>query len=364
MRRFLQQAATIIALLLACATGTAWAHPAPFSYIDARIGDRTIDVSLVAHVFDLAHELGLEPPDRLLDQTAVGQRAGALTDMLQPRFSLLVNDRPIVCTPGAGAEVMAERQSIRFVWQCPSVDAIASVAVRGLLFPYDPQHETFVNVYESEALTMQAILDERHPQVDYFAGTRQGVLAVIARFLPEGIHHILIGPDHLLFLVGLLLPGGTLRRLLLIVTAFTAAHSFTLSLAVLGWLTPPARLVEPAIALSIVYVAADNLFVRGQRDVRAWAAFGFGFIHGFGFASVLREIGLPARALGWSLASFNVGVELGQMVVVAVVAAACAWIRAQGEVAARRLAFIGSLVVMAAGAFWFVQRVFFPGGSS
>ena len=128
---------------------------------------------------------------------------------------------------------------------------------------------------------------------------------------------------------------------------------------VAGWVSPPPWLVEPAIALSIVYVGADNLTVRGGRDVRAWIAFGFGLIHGFGFANVLREMDLPRRALGWSLLSFNVGVEIGQLAVVIVVASALSAIRAKSPDTGRRLAVAGSVVVIAAGAFWFVQRVFF-----
>ena len=147
-------------------------------------------------------------------------------------------------------------------------------------------------------------------------------------------------------------------------TAFTVAHSITLSLAALNLVSPPARVIEPAIALSIVYVGADNLLVREGRDVRAWIAFAFGFIHGFGFANVLREMDLPARALGWSLFSFNVGVEIGQMLVVVTVAYALTALRARSETAGQRFAFAGSLVVIAAGTFWFVQRVFFPGGIS
>jgi hypothetical protein len=96
--------------------------------------------------------------------------------------------------------------------------------------------------------------------------------------------------------------------------------------------------------------------------VRAWIAFAFGFIHGFGFANVLREMDLPARALGWSLFSFNVGVEIGQLLVVLVVASAFAMLRARSETAGRQLVFAGSIVVVAAGTFWFVQRVFFPQG--
>jgi hydrogenase/urease accessory protein HupE len=179
-----------------------------------------------------------------------------------------------------------------------------------------------------------------------------------------GVHHILIGPDHLLFLIGLLLLGGSLRQLVIMVTAFTVAHSATLSLAVLGIVSPPAWIIEPAIALSIVYVGADNLLVRGGRDMRAWIALTFGFIHGFGFANVLREMGLPSRALGWSLLSFNLGVEIGQLFVVIAVASALAALRSRSEAVGRQLAFAGSFVVIVAGAFWFVQRVFFPGGFS
>ncbi len=195
-------------------------------------------------------------------------------------------------------------------------------------------------------------------------GTRQSAMSVIAKFVPEGIHHILIGPDHLLFLIGLLLLGGSMRRLLLVVTSFTVAHSITLSLAALDIFTPPARIIEPAIALSIVYVGFDNLLVKEGRDVRAWIAFAFGFIHGFGFANVLREMDLPRSALGWSLFSFNFGVEIGQMLVVVIVASALAALRARSEWAGRKVAFAGSIVVIAAGAFWFVQRVFFPQGLS
>jgi hydrogenase/urease accessory protein HupE len=242
--------------------------------------------------------------------------------------------------------------------------APGSVAVNTVMFPYDPSHQTFVNMYDGETLTSQMILDAQHPHLEYFAGTRQGVLAVVKKFIPAGIHHILIGPDHLLFLVGLLLLGGTVRQLLMVVTSFTVAHSITLSLAALNLVTPPARLIEPAIALSIVYVGADNILAKGGRDVRVWIAFTFGFIHGFGFANVLREMDLPTRALGWSLFSFNFGVEVGQLLVVILVASALAALRQRSEWAGRHLAFAGSVVVIAAGTFWFVQRVFFPGGIS
>jgi hydrogenase/urease accessory protein HupE len=185
---------------------------------------------------------------------------------------------------------------------------------------------------------------------------------VARRFVPSGVEHILIGPDHILFLIGLLLPGGSLKRLAAIVTAFTLAHTVTLTLAALGMVNPPPSLIEPAIALSIVYVGADNLLRRGGRDVRAWIAFAFGFIHGFGFAYVLREMDLPTRALGWSLFSFNLGVEIGQLVIVVTAAALLSALRSRNEALAGRLALAGSWGVVGAGSFWYIQRVFFPGG--
>ncbi len=134
-------------------------------------------------------------------------------------------------------------------------------------------------------------------------------------------------------------------------------------MAALNIVTPPPSLIEPAIALSIVFVGADNL-VRGDgRDVRAWIALVFGLVHGFGFANVLREFGLPTEALGWSLFSFNVGVEFGQLVVVLVVASLLVAIRQRSDALGARVAQVGSIVVIAAGSYWFVQRVFFSGGA-
>jgi hydrogenase/urease accessory protein HupE len=143
------------------------------------------------------------------------------------------------------------------------------------------------------------------------------------------------------------------------VTAFTVGHSITLSLAALNVVAPPSRIVEPAIALSIVYVGADNLLAaRGARDVRAWIALFFGLVHGFGFASVLREIGLPARALGISLFSFNLGVEIGQAILVVGVASLLAVLRARSPKRAQQLVTVASIGVVLAGSYWFVQRVF------
>ena len=351
----------VLALLLGIALPAA-AHPVPFSYMDISIEPGTINLTLVVHIFDAAHELGVDPPELLLDPSVLDPQGNKLVALLRSRLKIAVSGRMLTSGTWSTPEPLPDRQSVRLRARYQTGGAPGSVAVTATLFPYDTAHQTFLNFYEDGGLTSQAILDRNHPQLEYFAGSRQGVFAVIRKFVPAGIHHILIGPDHLLFLVGLLLLGGSVRRLLLVVSSFTVAHSITLSLAALNLVTPPARLIEPAIALSIVYVGVDNLMVGRGRDVRAWIAFAFGFIHGFGFANVLREMNLPSRALGWSLFSFNLGVEIGQLFVVVLVASALMALRSTNEATGRRLALAGSLAVILVGAFWFVQRVFFPGG--
>ncbi len=338
------------------------AHPAPFSFVDLRIQSTTIDLEVVVHAFDVAYVLAIQPPNRVLEPGGLGTRAQRLADLIRERLEITVDGSRVVVDGWSDPEPLPERQSVSLRARVDLEGEPGRIDVEAVMFPYDPQHQTFVNVYDEGALTAQAILGGGDPRYEYFVGSTQGTLAVIQRFVPQGIHHILIGPDHLLFLVGLLLLGGSLRRLLMVITAFTIAHSITLALAVLDVVSPPGSIVEPIIALSIVYVGADNLLVRGGRDMRVWIALVFGLIHGFGFASVLREMGLPTGALGWSLFSFNFGVEIGQVAVAVVVASALTWLRARNEKAGRQLAVAGSVGVIAAGTFWFVQRVFFSGG--
>jgi hydrogenase/urease accessory protein HupE len=356
--------AAAAAVLLTLSASPAFAHPAPFSYLDVRIADARIEGSLLLHTIDVAHDLGVAPAERLLEPAFAREQF--------PRIAALVDARLAFGSSGRSLPIewrelapVPERQGVRLSFEIAETQP-ASLTIAARLFPYDPFHQTFLNVYERGALRMQAIFDARSSGArTFYAGSMQGTLAVVRTFVASGVHHILIGPDHILFLVALLLLGGGAWPLVRIVTAFTVGHSITLSLAALGVVTPPASLVEPAIALSIVFVGADNLLVGEKgRDLRAWAALVFGLIHGFGFASVLREFGLPREALGWSLFSFNVGVEVGQLVIVVLVAGALFAVRRRSPALGRRLAFAGSLVVVAAGAYWFVERVLFPGGTS
>jgi hydrogenase/urease accessory protein HupE len=351
--------AALLVVILAWLATPARAHPVPFSYLDLRLGQPQLEGTLVAHVIDLAHELNVTPPEALLDPALPRAKQEAILNLLRPRLALAADGRALAWEL-LRVEPLPDRQALALHLRFDTQAAPGALSLRCALFPYDPQHQTFLNIYEAGALTHQEIFNKDHTTFDYFTGTRQGTLAVVKKFIPGGIAHIFTGPDHILFIVGLLLLGGSLPRLLAIVTAFTVAHSITLSLAALDVVNPPARLIEPAIALSIVYVGIDNLMVgKAGRDVRAWIAFFFGFVHGFGFASVLREFGLPRQALGWSLFSFNFGVELGQACIVVVVATLLIALRKRNQLLGQRVAVFGSVGVILAGSYWFIRRVFF-----
>ena len=358
--RVVGRAACVAAILLSAAP--VLAHPAPFSYLDLRLSAGGVAGTLVVHDLDAAHDLGITQPDSLLDASVAGKYRDALVALLAPRVTVQFDGRPVEIAWG-GIDVVPERQSLRLAFTIKDRSP-GHVAIRAYVFPYDPIHQTFINLYEEDVIRLQAILDVSKQTVEYYAGTTQGRLAVVRTFVLSGIEHIMIGPDHILFLIGLLLLGGTLARLALIVTAFTIGHSITLSLAALDILSPPAYFIEPLIALTIVVVGADNLMVlragedKKAADLRAWLAAGFGLIHGFGFAYVLKEFGLPQVALAWSLFAFNVGVEIGQLLIVVVVAGSLMFVRTRSHAAARVIALGGSMAVIVAGVYWFIERVF------
>lgn len=179
----------------------------------------------------------------------------------------------------------------------------------------------------------------------------------VAAYLWIGVEHILLGFDHLVFLLGLVIIGGRLRSLLFVVTAFTAAHSVSLALAVLGVVVPSGAVIEPLIALSIVYVGVENFVVK-DADSRWRITAPFGFIHGFGFAGALAEVGVPPDAVAPALFLFNMGVELGQVAVLVVVLPVVWFAQRRaprGFVRAGRVLSAGIVVL---GVFWFVERVF------
>jgi len=342
--------------------GPAAAHPAPFSYLDVLVDSDSLRLRLIVHTFDIAHELKIEPPEQVLRDEILRPRGAEFARIIAERLSLRVDGVSVSRPQWSPPDALPERQSVGLEARIDLRQAPSRVQVHAHLFPYDKVHQTFVNVYEGEQLRTQAILDLRRQDLEYFSGSPRGVLALGGRFVSLGATHVLFGLDHLVFLVGLLLLGGTTRKRLLVVSAFTLTHVVTLALAAFHVVRPPSRLVDQAIALSIVYAGADNLMVRGGRDVRGWIAAALGAIHGLGYASALHSLDLSRVALGWSVAWFNVGVGLGHVTAVTAIGTLLGAVQSHNEVIGRRVAYAGSVAVIAAGTFWFVQRVFFPGG--
>ena len=189
-----------------------------------------------------------------------------------------------------------------------------------------------------------------------------GRWGVVADFVRQGTWHILSGPDHLLFVFGLLLLVGTPWMLVKTITAFTVAHSITLAAATLGYVQPPAPPIEAAIALSILFLGAEVLRARRggtSLSIRhPWiVAFAFGLLHGFGFASAMSAAGLPSADLPLALVSFNVGVELGQLAFVAVVLLLARGLRALALTWPRPVEVLPAYAVGSLGAFWLIQRL-------
>ena len=184
--------------------------------------------------------------------------------------------------------------------------------------------------------------------------------AVFWTYLQLGFTHILpLGLDHILFVLSLYILEPRLRPVLWQATAFTVAHSITLGLAMYGFVRPPSAVVEPVIALSILFVAVENIISQRLNPWRLAVVFGFGLVHGLGFASALTGLGLPRNAYFGSLISFNVGVELGQVTVILLAWALIGRWAADKPWYRSRVVVPVSAAIGLVAAFWTIQRVFF-----
>ena len=219
-------------------------------------------------------------------------------------------------------------------------------------------HNQIVTIRSASGIELgNAVLDRDKPSVDVplFALKEKPAAAPIRQFLTLGVEHIVTGWDHLAFLFGLLVVGGKLRDAVKIITSFTLAHSLTLALATLNVINIPSRIVEPLIAASIVYVGFENI-VRDNFSKRWMLTFAFGLIHGCGFASVLREIGVGANGTSvvTPLVCFNLGVELGQLTIAAVMLPLIWKLRPTFP---RRWVPATSIGLIVIGSYFLVQRV-------
>ena len=351
MRQALLVAA--LAALLATHLGavSAAAHPANVAYARITIADAEVAVDLSLNLFELDLVLSLDGNlDGRVDAGELATRRADIDAYLRRTIGVSASGRDVTgqlvaLAPGRSGDgrtvldakvvFRSERPLRDLVVRCAPLTELG--ADHTTLARIDAAGQRREFVFRAGAVYREA----------------PGVLTTARDFLQLGIVHIFIGYDHIAFLLALLLTGASLAAVVKIVTAFTVAHSLTLALAVLGAVRLDPRLVEAGIALSIVYVAAENLLAT-RRDGRWLVSFAFGLVHGFGFAEVLGELGLPSTALATSLVAFNVGVEVAQVAIVAVaVPLVHALTRTRLHVPITRLA---SIALLSLGLVWLYQR--------
>ncbi len=298
--------------------------------------------------------------------------------------ALLINADGQACPWTTSAPMQLDKHSdgayavLSLTAQCPVAASAPKTisATYSLFFDVDPSHRGLLQWLTpgetAETTTAQALIFSTESASQALSLAPTGWQQTLRQYVIEGTWHIWIGYDHILFLLSLLLPAvlvrrantwepaptlrGSMTETLKVVTAFTLAHSITLSLAALQVISLPSRLVESVIAASVVLAALNNL--RGTVDRRRWVmAFAFGLIHGFGFASVLADLGLPQGALVLALVGFNVGVELGQLAIVVAFLPLAFWLRATRFYRVGVL-IGGSIVVALLASWWFLQRAF------
>ena len=301
-------------------SGPVFAHTVKLSSSKLAVGGRTIEAALTLNAVDL--EAALDVRLRAKAGGAVvpkllAEAAGAIAGYVTKRAAVLTREGAFCMPEAAAPKSSKEKVLLDVSWHCPPVHG--GLIYRVTLFQeLDPTARHIVIFTDGSGRFVLLGANAREVSL---AGARASLSQVVSRYLVAGIEHIAIGFDHIAFVIGIILWGRRFWPLFKVVTAFTLAHSVTLSLAVLEIVALPSQWVEALIAASIVYVAVENFFIR-KIDKRWRLTFLFGLIHGFGFAGVLRQFGLPDQAIVPALASFNIGVEIGQLVIVLVVLSA------------------------------------------
>lgn len=335
------------------------AHLGSRKYLRVEVTPEGAGVEVEIEAVDASMELGLGADP---DLPAILARGDALRAWLGRTLTVRVGDVP--CDGTVGTFEAIDRDGTAFVrtevdFRCPEgTKVLEDTAV----FADDPQHEAIVRLAFASG-DDATILRQGRQTVELGAPAGAGRVASV--FLWEGVLHFATGYDHVLFLLSLVLAAGFVARangtrkaladVAWLVTAFTLGHSVTLVLAALGVVVLPIQPVEVVIALSIVIVAGLNVWRPEHRAPMPWIAGGFGLVHGFGFSSVLAELGLPRAQSVLALVCFNVGIELAQLLFVALVMGPLAWAaRTKGY---RPFVRGASVVIALLALFWVVERV-------
>ena len=350
---------------------TALAHDPGLSRATARVSEQGLFLRMVFATQDIQM---LVPADLDRDRTVSAQQFAAIQDRVKTLVGTQVlvrqGDEPRLPIWLGVEPVQDDAVSVVLRYDISGAESVLlQIPLIGRLAR---GHRQYLRVEDKDgSLTAQHILDGASPPISLTAPGRDG-LAVFRQYLSEGVRHICNGLDHILFLLTLLLPAVLVCRasnwepvdrlapataeVLKVITAFTIAHSLTLGLAVLDIVVLPSGLVEPVIALSVLITAVNNL--RPQSSASRWLlAFVFGLVHGFGFAGVLLELDLPRNALMISLLGFNLGVEVGQLAMLALVFPVIAFLRSTKfyQVWVFRG---GSAVTAVIAMVWMIERMF------
>ncbi|KAF0192632.1 MAG: lnt [Gammaproteobacteria bacterium] len=359
--------------LLALLSATAYAHKPSDSYLALSVTGQDVTGRWDIALRDLDYAIGLDrDDDGAITWGEVRARHNEIAAYALAHLRISTGD--VACATQPVFQQIDSHSDgaysvLDFRARCHSEPQLLEIGYR-LFAEIDPQHRGLLRLASGDT-TQSAILGPAQPQEQFALGA-ENRLGQFVDYFRDGARHIWIGYDHILFLIALLLPSVLQRRngrwygvgdartavtdTLKIVTAFTLAHSITLSLAALDVVHLPARLVESAIAASVVLAAVDNLYPRFHRH-RWQMAFLFGLMHGFGFAAVLGDLGLAPSARALSLAAFNLGVEAGQLAIVAIFLPLALWAR-HTWFYARPVMMAGSWSVAVVAGLWLTQRVF------
>jgi hydrogenase/urease accessory protein HupE len=358
-------ASAILLMLAVCVAAPVHAHQVNISTARVEVrSQRSVAVEVALKGSDVDRVAGthvFDEPKGVVDPAKVAAAAAAIAAYVGTHVAVTGTDGAL-CVAGA-PEVTADGDGviIRNTFSCAKVAG-------DLVY-----HSTVLTASNSSARQVvllgagpdaaQALLDDTNTTLAISVAP-PSLLSVMRRYLVTGIEHIFLGYDHIAFLIAIVLWARRLLPVIKIVTAFTLAHSITLSLAALQIVVIPSTIVEPAIAASIVFVAVENFFSR-DIDGRWKVTFAFGLIHGFGFASALQEFGLPANAVVPALAAFNIGVEIGQVAIVSIVVPVLVLldrifaVDRTKPVRAAALVYALSALITVLGSYWLLTRIFF-----
>jgi hydrogenase/urease accessory protein HupE len=328
-----------------------------FSTIDVQ--SQKINYDLQLDLVELSHAVGFKIDEQNVENleelnNIVIQNKLPLQEYINTHISVYADSIPVEGTINQTSVLKINERAFADIILSYSVNKTPeSLSVRYNVFfeDSDPSHANMAKVQvgekQQEFIFTYEVRELNIGDMTFFTSAKQ--------FLWMGLKHIFTGYDHILFVISLLIGAITIRHILSLVTAFTIAHSITLALATLGIVQLPGKLIESAIALSIIYIALKNIFQPESKHA-PWIAFAFGLIHGFGFAGILAELNLGATHLATSLLFFNVGIELGQVLIVSLIFPILIFIN-------KRLSYKWflpgvSTAVLFFGCVWFLQRAF------